>query len=51
MYNKCIEFFQHSPLDQLGSHQIESVLMVYDILCRNSQDGNEQELYTVDQVS
>ena len=34
-----------------GSSQIESVLMVYDILCRNSQDGNEQELYTFDQVS
>ena len=25
--------------------------MIYDILCRNSQDKNEQELYTFDQVS
>ena len=24
--------------------------MVYDILCRNSQDGNGQELYTFYQV-
>ena len=45
-----IEFFQLFPLDQWGSHQIESVQMVYDILCRNSQDGNGQELYTYDQV-
>ena len=26
-------------------------MMVYDIVCRNSQNGNGQELYTFDQVS
>ena len=46
-----IESVQRFPLDQLGSYQIESVLMEYDILCRNSQDENEQEFYTFDQVS
>ena len=29
----------------------ESVLIVYDILCHDSKDGNGQELYTLDQVS
>ena len=33
------------------SHQLESVLMVHDILCHNSQERNGQELYTLDQVS
>ena len=46
-----IEFFLLFPLDQLGSHQIESVVLVYDILCRNSQDENGEELFTFDQVS
>ena len=36
---------------RLRSHQLESVLMAYDILCHNSQDGNGQELYTLDYVS
>ena len=26
-------------------------MMVYDIVCRNSQNGNGQVLYTFDQVS
>ena len=26
-------------------------MMVYDIICRNSQNGNGQELYTFGQVS
>ena len=26
-------------------------MMVYDIVCRNSQSGNGQEPYTFDQVS
>ena len=46
-----IDSFQLFPLDQLEPRPIESVLMVYDILCRNSQDGNGQDIYTFDQVS
>ena len=46
-----IEFFKFFPLGHLRSHQPESVLMVYDILCHNSQDVNGKEIYTLHRVS
>ena len=39
-----IEFFQFFPLVHLRSYQVESVLMAYDILYHNSQDGTDKNM-------
>ena len=47
-----IEYFQLSPLMHLGSRQgvVDFAELVYDTLCHNNQDVDEQELCTFDRA-